>query len=166
MSIQNGRSASPELHIESRYITNVGTHIHRLMKTMIPFTSNFRSNVSGRRCTLHSSEYGHSCIKGSSNIQTTRLFWCCAAAKVQRVFRVKEQASWQSAPEGQLQQRPQACLNRGRGENEDICKTAEPVVLLFSALGRRRASESLRGLRNHLHLKAVFVSPDSRANSA
>ena len=79
---------------------------------------------------------------------------------------MKEQASWQSAPEGQLQQRPQACLNRGRGENEDICKTAEPVVLLFSALGRRRASESLRGLRNHLHLKAVFVSPDSRANSA
>ena len=37
---------------------------------------------------------------------------------------------------------------------------------MCGAVGRRRARESLRGLRNHRHLNAVFVSPDSRANSA
>ena len=42
----------------------------------------------------------------------------------------------------------------------------EPVEEMCGAVGRRRARESLRGLRNHRHLNAVFVSPDSRANSA
>ena len=42
----------------------------------------------------------------------------------------------------------------------------EPVEEMCGAVGRRRARESLRGLRNHRHLNAVLVSPDSRANSA
>ena len=36
------------------------------------------------------------------------------------VSRVREQASWQSAPEDQLQQRPQAFLSKGCGDNEDL----------------------------------------------
>ena len=42
----------------------------------------------------------------------------------------------------------------------------EPVEEMCGAVGRRRARESLRGFRNHRHLNAVLVSPDSRANSA
>ena len=42
----------------------------------------------------------------------------------------------------------------------------EPVEEMCGAVGRRRARESLRGLRNHRHLNAVLVSPESRANSA
>ena len=42
----------------------------------------------------------------------------------------------------------------------------EPVEEMCGAVGRRRARESLRGLRNQRHLNAVLVSPESRANSA